>query len=364
MNNLLEKLDVGIKNAGSDAERAVFNAKRAILLARMARFQDAQLIIDSLRRSFDRGQNVRITCWIMLAEGVTGFFDGLQAGAEDRIRRAHFLAAATGDLTLTALAAAWKAHLEFERSAFDEMAKSLREALGSALDSDHDALARASIVMSNGHAVAGDVDESNRWFARGREHAYKNGDRLSVDALVFNKAVYSVAAARAEIFSNPNSTFDLKALRMCVESTRNLEALIGKTTVTEHLQLCHGRMLILEGDYDAALACLEEIRVNNRCANYNYNDSIISIEIAYCHLKFNRLDEVKRWMSFVDPEFRRKLDTDEVVAANGMLDQLRSAGVDVENSAYSREKVAEGLAAYHLMKNRLKTALTNSTRFN
>ncbi|MEO5732436.1 MAG: hypothetical protein ABIN96_08115 [Rubrivivax sp.] len=360
MSDLLEIIESRLKLASSNGEKAALQARKAIVLVRMAQFENAREIVASLRTIFDKGQDGRITCWIMLVEGLIGFFDGLRPEAEDRIRRANFLATAIGDLPLSSLTAAWKAHLEFERSVFEEMAMSLRKALVTVDSGDHDTLARIAIVMCNAYAVCGDADNSNIWFARGRDHAYRSGDRLSVDALIFNRAVYGLANARANYFSRSVCDIDTGALRMCVESARNLEALIGKTTLVEHLQLSHGRLLILEGHYEQAITCLSAIKGNNQCAEYNYNDSLIAVEIAYCYLKWNQPKEAQVWINSVKPGFRDKLDSDEVLVATQMLSELDFAGVDLRHIKYNDEEVEQANVVYDQMRSRLKAALIDA----
>jgi len=54
-----------------------------------------------------------------------------------------------------------------------------------------------------------------------------------------------------------------------------------------------GRFLILEQRYDQAIDALEKIRGARPFAEYNFNQSFIDLEIAFCLKWLNRADEAR-----------------------------------------------------------------------
>lgn len=329
MSDLLKALDAKLARARSIVERGELGAQKAIVLTRMGEFDPARALILELRRSSDIAQSVRLTCWIMIAEGLIYFFDGFQLQADDRMVRAQFLSKSAGDFRMLALASAWRAHIEFERSQFSNMGLSLRTAISRAAVDEHDTRARAAMVMSNASALCGDFSGATRWFHEGRQHAQMDGDRLSVDALIFNRAAQNVATVRVQHCFGEFDPPDLAALRLDIESARNLEALIGKTTRAEHLKLAHAHMLMLEKRYDDAIEELKNVDDSSKFASFNFNHSLRAIELAFCYSKVGHFQEAKDWLETVKLGFRDGLDVDVVLLIDWMVDGIRNENIEI-----------------------------------
>ena len=117
------------------------------------------------------------------------------------------------------------------------------------------------MVLANAFMICGDRTQMQAWFIRGREHAVKNGDRASVEALQYNKAAFATAWARVSSCTASVDTEEIALLRGEVNSSRNLQDLAGIAALSGHIRLTHARLLVLEARYDLAVEAFNEVRV-------------------------------------------------------------------------------------------------------
>ncbi len=117
--------------------------------------EEALTAIGVVRGQFGKDLHFDIASWLMLAEGVLHYFKAQIPEAYDRTRRAYGLAIALRNNSAFPSCAAWMAHLEFNAGKFDDMAQHLGEALTTAEDADHQAIARASLVLATAYHIAG-----------------------------------------------------------------------------------------------------------------------------------------------------------------------------------------------------------------
>jgi tetratricopeptide (TPR) repeat protein len=291
MAQLLQAIEGLLRDEADPQRRAVLLAKKAIYLARSGQFQSAQTITAELRSNFGSGQSAQVTAWIMLLEGIRLLYEEISPNAIDRVRRAQFLAMAIKDRPLISLSSAWKAHLEFERSDFPEMAKSLRTSIDSATDADHDAIARHAMVLADVHFLCGDRVQAQNWFMRSRSHAVKSGDQATTEALLYNRAAFGTAWLRAERCFSVGESSDLTLTRLEVASARNFQDMTKISAFSHLISLCEARLLILEAEFERAIGALRIVRDQGPFANYNFSQEIIDLEISYCQKQLGRTDE-------------------------------------------------------------------------
>jgi tetratricopeptide (TPR) repeat protein len=291
MSRLLLRIEEELRTEASAVRRAELLAKGAGYLARVGRFDEAKRLVAELRQDFGDGHSGRTTVWIMLAEGLLQLFEDFNPGALDRIVRAQFLAQAIGDRQLNALSSAWRAHFEFETSKFDAMVQSLSKAIACAHAEDHDAHARLSMVLCNAFLLCGDRVRAQVWFSRSRDHALSDGDQASVEALLYNRAAFGMAWLRAQRCFGHVSDSEVSLVRLDVTSAMHLQELTRVAALTNFVHLCNARLLILEGKYELAIERLEGIRNARPFADYNFNQSFVDLELAFCLFRLGRLDD-------------------------------------------------------------------------
>ncbi len=326
MSPLLNRLEAEIRTELDPVQRGKLLARRGGYLARIGRFDDARQQVVDLRREFADARSGAVTSWIMLAEALIHHFENLDVQALDRMARAQLLSLATGDGELAAMSSAWKAHFEFERSRFDAMAQSLQLALTHAGANDHAARSRLAMVLCNAFFLCGERQSAQAWFLSCREHALKEGDQASIEALLYNRAAFSLAWLRSQQCLDQPLGDTLAQVRSELNSARNLQALTGVQALANVVPLCEARASMLEGHYDAAIGQLEALRQSTPFGPYNFNPCLLQLEVAWCRLCAGRLRPQDAGTAFDWAPDLEVLDLDEQLAAAWMIQQAQRAG--------------------------------------
>jgi tetratricopeptide (TPR) repeat protein len=324
MSQLLTSLRQQFLTAQDPLAKAELLARIAANLARIGKFEEARQCVGELRLNHAGEKSGPATVWLMLAEGLLHLYSDLNPLAFDRIARAQMLGLAMKYSAAIALSSAWKAHLEFENSRFDSMVLSIRLGLQYAEIDEHEARVRLAMVLANSFMIAGDRANSQVWFTKAREHAVKSGDQASLEALLYNRTAFGIAAIRADSCIQCDLLIDLAIARKEVESTTNLQILTGVGALVNHIYLWSARLSILEGDYQKAIAGLEIARRSAPFADYNFNQQMVDLELVYCLSMLGRFDEALSVFEAIDLESINKLDLDERLVAASMQNELKS----------------------------------------
>ncbi|MDE2080149.1 MAG: hypothetical protein KGI90_02260 [Burkholderiales bacterium] len=336
MNKILDQLNRDLARTQGSNDRAELLAKMACALARIGNFDDAKSIIRDLRVNYGTGQNGRITVWIMLAEGLINHYGELNPLAFDRINRAFVLSVAINYREMAAIAAAWKAHIEFETSKYDAICQSLSSAIDYADESNDYAHVRICAVLANCFMISGNRPQSQKYFLRGREHALRIGDQPSLEALVYNRAAFGLAWMRAENCLGRGNRKDASLLQMELQSAQNLQELTGINALSNHIFLWQARFLVLQERFPEAIEALSAVRLRGPFAAYNFSQSFIDLELAYCNMRLGNKAEMLALSSKIDPAFSLGLDIDDRLVAGWIFYQL-SCVSDAFGSSTARE---------------------------
>jgi tetratricopeptide (TPR) repeat protein len=318
MSQLLTRLDRELQSAAGSVERAEILARKGSYFARVGNFSATREIIDQLRQQFGDGRSGHVTAWIMLTEGLLHLFENLSPLALDRIARSQALGLAMKDSSVVAISSAWKAHIEFETSNFAAMVKSLQVATAHASEGDHDAHARLAMVLSDSFLLCGDLQSAQSWFLSSRDHALKDGDLASIEALLYNRAAFGLARLRAERCIASVDADRLSLVRLEIASAKNLQNLSGVAALTNFVHLCDARLLILEERYAEAIDALGRIRNAQSFAEYNFNQSFVDLELSFCLQRLGRVEESKSIYASIVWSAFDGLDVDEQLVAAWM----------------------------------------------
>lgn len=332
MSQLLIRIDKSLKDERDPLVRAELLARKACYLARVGRFAEVKQTISELRLHFGSGQNARITAWIMLLEGISYLFENISPAALDRVHRAQFLSLSMKDQDLSALTSAWKAHIEFEKSDFTGMVRSIRIAIENATEDNHDASARFSMVLADAFFLCGDRAPAQAWFMQSRSHALDAGDQATIEALLYNRAAFGVAWLRAERCFRQIDPEMVTLMRLEVASSKNLQDLTRITALSHLISLCEARLCILEGSYKEAIERLQAVRIQGPFANYNFDQDLIDLEIAYCHLKLGERDQAVEHFSRSRSGDLANLDIDDRLVAQWLRHELSASDSEFGDS--------------------------------
>jgi hypothetical protein len=322
MSQLLARLRRDLDGSTDPSDRAELAARVAGNLARLGRFTEARQVIAAVRQQFGQGQSGRVTVWLMLAEGLIHHYEDLSPVALERIRGAQALGMAMGYSTIVALASAWKAHIEFERSDFESMIGSVDLAMKHAGASEHDAQTRLAIVLSNAFMVAGDREQGQLWFKFGHTHAVKNGDQVSIDALLYNRAAFLLSSLRSLNCRQSISADALTSARMEIASAKNIQHLLGVSALEGHVRLLDARLQLLESKYESAISALQIVRSAVPFASHNFNQDFIELEVCFAQMMLGQVDFAVANLPLSRTNQFEVLDVDERLVAAWMLTKM------------------------------------------
>lgn len=344
MSQLLHRLDERLRVEVNPNGRAELLAQIAGYLARVGRFDEAKAIISDVRSTFGDVRDGRVTVQVMLAEGLTLHFELLGAGAGDRILRAQVLAQAMGDRELNAIALAWRAHFAFEASDWRLTSELLSKAIECAADDNHAAFSRCAVVLFNAFALCGDRRQSQYWFLKGRDHALKQGDQATIDALLHSRATFGAAWLRAQNCKGIVRQEEVALARREVASARNLQNLTRIEAHVRYIDLCDARLRTIDGDYEGAINLLTELRDDGPYPRGHFSQTLVDLELAYCRAKLGHRDASDASPSFEPLDWVQELDIDDQLSAAWMLAGLSGDryGQASKESADARLKSAVG----------------------
>jgi hypothetical protein len=336
--------------------RAELLARLAAHLARIGRFDDATQTLVELRKGYAKIQSGPATVWIMLAEGLVHLFQEEQLKALDRIKRAQILGRAMGYRAIIASASAWRAHIELARSEFAALTESLKLAFENADATDHDTHTRVAMVLFNAHAQRGAAVESQKWFLRAHDRAVRNGDQASIEALLYNRATIGVSNQRSASCFQAVAAEAISFARSEMESVRNLQKLVRGTTLGNQLDLWSARLMILEGKFDEATRCLQEVRTTTPFSDINFDQRFIDLEVAYCSTKSGgSIADSLRCRDLT--ESFDNLDIDEQLSAEWMQLQIVLADGQSSDVVSQTARLENAKAAFSQMRIELGSAV-------
>lgn len=242
--------------------RAVCRA--ASHFARHGRTDDALVSIGLVRAQFGKELHLDVASWLMLAEGVLHFFKWQTYEAYDRIRRAYGLAIALKTTSAIPSCAAWMAHIEFNDGAYDKMVDHLQESLTNAADDDHQARARACLVMADAYHLSGQYALARPWYEKVRQHAAAEGDEATLSAMLYNVAAFRAANVRlSDTFGLDAPGSEAHRAHMETSSSVNYDFAIGMNGLGFLTPILKGLILTISQKYSEAIQTLGGIDENH-----------------------------------------------------------------------------------------------------
>jgi hypothetical protein len=356
VDELLKRLSAELDRASDPDSRIELLSRIAISNARLKRFSESREAIAKARAVC--GPDGRLgTLWIMLAEGVVGFFEEQSPHAMSRIQAAVVLGASMKYSRFVALGAAWKAHLECDAFKFSDMSKSLALAIDHLGETDLDAYTRIAIEIASGYAIAGRREKAKHWFTVGHRAASANGDRASIEALLYNKVALSIASMRVEGCSSSLSMELLGEVSRELRSLLNFNSLTGGFALMNHLQLVDARLRILLRDYREAKEKLQAIRGAKPFAENHFDPQYFALEVCFCSFHLGDSDAVNQYLNSVSQSDFQSLDLDDRIVASWMLATLSEADARFGNASAHRKALADQAEQYKAMQDSLAQSL-------
>jgi len=297
--------------------RAVCRA--ASHFARHGQTKDALTSIGVVRAQFGNELHHEVASWLMLAEGVLHFFHMETYEAYDRIRRAYGLAIALKTQSAIPTCAAWMAHIEFNAGAYEKMAAHLVEALTLAPENDHQARARASLVLADAYHLTDQYVLARPWYERARLNAAGEGDEATLSAMLYNVAAFRAANVRlVDTFGGENAKEAHRA-SMETSSSINFDFAIGTEGLGFLSYILRGLILTIDKQYAEALKAFDSIaehRLPTRTLAPIFADR------AWCYANLDQNDSAWKWALRAIDEVSKLTEADDIAYVESRVAQV------------------------------------------
>lgn len=363
MTPLLTRIDEELARCSDPLWRAELMAERGCYFARVGNFAGANEIIAWLRHAYGDGRYERISVWTMLLEGLVLYFENVSSSSRDRIFRANTLAAAAGMKRLVALTSVWCAHVDFERSAYSQMAEMLSIAIISVQFNEHDVHSRLGLVLGDAYAYSGARADAQYWYEHARRHAIEIGDQATVGAIMYNRPAFALAALRLN-HHLAAAQFDRLALRhieMELRSAQSFQVGTAVTALPHVLEIAKARVAMCIGRFAEALSAFQTINSTLPGSESRGNRSSVVADIALCAHSSGRIEIVRSILESIKPMDIESLDIDDRVIAASILEELTLEYLGAEQAKpYSRIYENAKVACVNEA-NALKVALAKAT---
>lgn len=357
MSPLLVNIDKELGVTSDPVRRGELLARRACALARQGLNDDASKHIAELRRQFGDGHSGRAMIWIMIAEGLNKWFGGMDPVAYDRLSRAQLLSGAMGYADVNAIASAWKAHIEFDRSSFAAMYASIDYAYRFASADNHDAHARLSIILSGAAALCGEITSERYWFNKARHHAVTIGDQLSIEALQYNRAAFIFSQVRGRVAMGDEARDRIADVRRELSSASTLRFLVQTTAHDKQLDILDARLMLLEGRFEEAAIKLVQFESGASFVNFQFEDYLLHVELAYCLALSGRVEDALNSIFRVKSEAFFDMDVDDQLFVAWMEFELSKLDPRFGDPNSLATRLGEMKAAYQFSQDLLKRGL-------
>lgn len=280
---------------------------------------EAITAIGVVRAQFGVNLHFEIASWLMLAEGVLHYFKAEIPQAFDRIRRAYGLAIALQNTSAFPACAAWMAHMEYNRGEYVTMVKYLKEALLSAQRSDHQAIARASLVMATTLHHANDFERARTWYERARLNAAAEGDDATISATLHNMASFRAFNIRLDDTFGADTSKEAQRVSLEAGSSLTYDYAIGHRGLDFLGLMLQGLVALLDKRYQAGLDNLKKVDIEKIPARLRTS---VLIDIAWCETQLG--DIAAGWKTAMDAAaiLNTARDDDDIAYINSRLRQI------------------------------------------
>lgn len=348
MSGLLARIDQQLAACQDVRVWAELHAERAGYCARVGRMGEAAGIVSELRCHHGDPLLGRGLVRVMLAEGLIHYFSNLSSKARDRMFRAYLASTLTaGADDLGRLAAAWVAHVDFERGDYLGMKEYLGKAAEGLNPHEHSTMARLGLVAGDGFMYIGNRTLAQRWYEKSRHAAVDAGDQASIGALMYNRAAFGAARLRVERFAL-DLPVDEAALHLCameLDSALEFQRGTNVSSLNYLVDLWKAKVMVLQRRFAEAIDIFEGQLANEVRQEDRPNQSSFAIDLAYCHFMRGDAQKATELLTAAHASALSCLDSDDRLIALGMLCKhlptLQSEEVVAEAARQlAREKLA------------------------
>jgi len=330
----------------AEAEVIFQQLERAVIQLRSGEENLARELIQRIRATEAPLKDIRVAIWIMLIEGLLGYFASADSISRDRIYRAYALSEAAGSNEMISRTAAWKAHAHFEVGEFESAVESLNRSFALREGAPDDAKSRAFMVAALLFSCAARHSEAEAYYREAHRLSTAASDRATISAIMYNQAAFMINDLRLSKVLGRGCTVAPTVASMTLSSSVNFDTSTGATALVSVTRVLRARMFLLQGSFRTA----KRLLINQAMVLMNSADMVrrtaLRLDIAWCSLELNELDEAKRSLGSVHAAGVDLLDIDDAVVHYSLLTKLYGLTGDANQLLESREGLRNAVAAY------------------
>lgn len=340
---LLRDLDVIINSTSDRVVWARSMCRQASHFARRGETEEAVHSINVVRSKYGNSLEPEVAAWLMLTEGILSYYSGAADLGIGRLQRAHAVAAATANCAARPTCAAWLALYCLNTRRFDEMVVRLQESLQLAAKDDHQARARASLVLADAFHLGGRFDLARPWYDLARLHATKEGDESTISAMLHNVAAFR--ACNVKLADALGTRLHDEARRATMEATSAAayDHAVGTRSFAQFVPHVTAQLLVVEKKYEEAWASLSRIDVSglpNRAHAVHY------VDLATCALHLGNQSLLDQMVPLAVKALDAATDADDVVYVCCRLSSIFSAMDNQELADQFQSRASSEIRAY------------------
>lgn len=340
---LLSQLDATIRTTSDRVVWARSLCRQAEILGRQGEIDRARRAIAAVRSEFNAALVPEVAPWLMLTEGVLNLYSGAPDMGVGRLKGAHALAAAIERSTARPTCAAWMALHSLNTRRFDDLAVFLVESIQLADADDHQARARASLVLADGFHFGARFDLARPWYDKARFHAAEEGDESAISAMLHNIAAFRASNLKLADALGAQLEDEARHAAMEASSAAAYDRAIGTKSFEQFIPHVTAQVHMLAKRYEEARSVLSKIDPAGLPCRVH---AVHYVDLATCALHLGDAGYLEQMLRLAERALDAEMDGDDIVYTNCRLASIYSAVGDQGLAERSRTRAKEELALY------------------
>jgi tetratricopeptide (TPR) repeat protein len=254
--------------------------------------------------------------------------------------------------------AAWLALSAFNDRRYAEMVSLLRETFELAAADDHQARARASLVLADAFHLAGRFDLARPWYERTRQHATSEGDESTLSAMLHNVAAFR--ASNVKFADALGTHLSEEARRAALEATSAAayDHAIGTKSFDQLLPHVVEQLLVADGKYKEAFDHLSRMDLTGLPAR---GHATHYADYALCAWKIGERELAEQLMPKALAALELPVDADDAAYTYSRLALLLTESGRVDRAAELQGRAIKEAERYREFQAHLEASLIQLT---